>query len=85
MKLANGHVICDVCGIDMFDEELCVPMVGIDINIIDKRTNANVKIHKEAQRLLDELGVTEFQLCFVCWFKSMGVKSKNPNAFHVAK
>lgn len=66
-KIAEPPCLCDVCGMDMRDEETGITVKGISIH---------VEGCKEADRLIKTFGKADFEICFTCWIKSLGVKPK---------
>lgn len=62
------EVYCDVCGISMTDKRLG--------GITDKGLGWSIKddFHKEAGRVQEIFGKTEFSVCHVCFLKSLGIK-----------
>lgn len=60
---------CHVCGVNMYDKgkkEVCAGII-VELSENDYR-------HKEEQRIIETFGATEFQICFICLLKSLGVK-----------
>jgi len=66
-KSTEPPCLCDVCGIDMRDEETGKIVYGLSIH---------VGKCKEADRLIEIFGKADFEICFPCWVKSLGVKPK---------
>lgn len=65
--------ICDVCGINMTDDD-GISYIGFELNI--KLPKGSGKVHHEVCRVLDTFGKTHFRICYVCWLKSLGIKEK---------
>lgn len=55
---------CDVCGINMTENECTV--IGSSIKVQGD--------HKEIRRVKKAFGKTEFRICYVCRLRSLGVK-----------
>lgn len=64
--------ICDVCSHEMWDTESQTNLIGT----VMKLTISDNVSHPEVQRVKDLFGKLEFNVCFVCWLKSLGVKER---------
>ena len=60
---------CDVCNEELTDVEKNTTIIGVLFNIskLDKD-------HSETKRIKEIFGKTEFNICYVCWLKSLGIK-----------
>ncbi len=78
---------CDVCGHDMISDDIGkyhnVTLNGLNINPVKvmpkkmyKEYIKSSKVHREICRILDTFGKTDFNICFVCLLKALGVKER---------
>jgi len=67
-------VVCDVCGNNLRDDELDSNFIGIEISL---KYPATERPHKELRRIEKTFGRLKFDICYVCWLKSLGIKPLN--------
>jgi len=75
-KHVEVEMKCDVCGRSLMykkkdGEE--IEVVGFRLNITD---NILCELPDFMKEIKDMFGKTEFNICFVCWIKSLGIKPK---------
>lgn len=75
MKIDQTHIHCDVCNTDLTDETGAT-VIGMAYNLSDIRSDKTKPAHKEYVRLVEVFGKENFNVCFVCWMKAMGIKPK---------
>jgi hypothetical protein len=61
---------CSVCGDSLYEENLKETIIGLNIRLILR----DKILHKEFEKVKDMFGTTEFNICYCCWLKSLGVK-----------
>jgi len=61
-----------VCGDEMEYKE--TDLIGMSISF--KINDDSIKKHPEYLKILNNFGKTEFNVCYSCWLKSMGIKRK---------
>jgi len=66
---------CSVCGQDMYDPKTKNTVTGIHIGICVK-PGEEEGAHSEYKRVIKVFGKNEFDICYVCWLRALGVKPK---------
>jgi len=66
---------CDSCGHDMYDPKTNNSVTGVRIEVA-VRPGEEKTAHAEFKRIIDTFGKSDFDVCYVCWLKSLGVKPK---------
>lgn len=70
---AIGGVVCDACGHSLTDEN-GASVIGIHLEL-----KGDFAEHPEATRVRELFGKLEFDTCYVCWLRSLGVpETKQP-------
>ena len=66
---------CDVCGHDMYDPKANYTVTAVRVSIQIAYQDPLSK-HREIQRVVKTFGKLAFDVCYVCYLKSLGVKPK---------
>lgn len=63
--------ICDVCG-----KEKSKQLKGMEIiiKVNDNTEDISPKLLAEIKEVKKRFGTTKFDICMICWLKSMGIK-----------
>ncbi len=59
---------CNVCGINLIDKS-GTAVIALGVSVLDVNT-----ITTEAERVKSLFGKTDFNICYVCLLRSLGVK-----------
>lgn len=62
-------MICDVCGMDLKEEEGSKSLVAKRVSLLGAMADS-----KEGKRVKEKFGKTDFCVCYVCLLKALGIK-----------
>jgi len=61
--------MCDVCGDDLSYKGTDIVAINIVVDIANKKID-----HPEIFKVKNAFGKLEFNICFLCWLKNLGIK-----------